>query len=63
MVFIDLDGSIADPEMAAAITNLREFALTLRILGSFTRGADRTVHHQARYTASSISDILCGGAM
>ena len=63
IVYIDLDGSSADPAMAAALSNLREFVLTLRVLGSYTKGTTRTVQVHERFTASSISDLLCGGAI
>ena len=51
------------PAMAAALSNLREFVLTLRVLGSYTKGTTRTVQVHERFTASSISDLLCGGAI
>ena len=60
VVFLDLEGSSSDSNMSAALTNLREFALAVRVLGSYTRGSDRTVHVLPRFTATAISDLLCG---
>jgi prephenate dehydratase len=39
MFFLDLDGSAADPEVAAAVAELRERADVVRLLGSFPAAA------------------------
>jgi prephenate dehydratase len=37
LFYIDFAGSTADPRGAHALDNLGEFALMLRVLGSYTR--------------------------